>query len=71
MSERKTIALDVKGMTCMGCVNAVTRLVKRQDAEAEVKIDLATGRLDASTRVPAPELAAAISAGGYAASVAA
>lgn len=70
-SDRKMIALDVKGMTCMGCVNAVTRLVKRKDAEAEVKIDLASGRLDASTSVPAQELAAVISAGGYEAKVAA
>lgn len=71
MSDRKTIALDVKGMTCMGCVNAVTRLVKRKDAEAEVKVDLASGRLDARTNIPAQDLAAAVSAGGYEAKVAA
>ena len=47
MSDSKNIVLDVKGMTCQGCVNAVTRIVKRADPQAEVKIDLPSGRVDA------------------------
>ena len=65
MSDAKTITLDVKGMTCQGCVNAVTRIVKRADANAEVKIDLAAGRADVTTAVAAETIAQAISKGGY------
>ena len=69
MSERREIQLEVKGMTCQGCVNAVTRVVQRKDPSAQVKIDLATGRLDGSTEMEADTLAKAISAAGYEARV--
>lgn len=71
MSEQKTVLLDVKGMTCQGCVNSVTRIVKRKDPDAQVSVDLASGRVTAQTGAPADELAAALSAGGYAAKAAA
>ncbi|MBM3607366.1 MAG: heavy-metal-associated domain-containing protein [Alphaproteobacteria bacterium] len=65
MSEAKTIVLDVKGMNCQGCVNAVTRIIKRNDPQAEVKIDLPGGRVEAQSVIAAEALAKAISAGGY------
>ena len=65
MSEAKTITFDVKGMTCQGCVNAVTRIVKRADPAAEVKIDLASGRADVVTSLPGDQIAQAIGKGGY------
>ncbi len=65
MSESKDIVLDVKGMTCQGCVNAVTRIVKRADPQAEVKIDLPTGRVDAKTSAAPEAIAKAITDGGY------
>ena len=70
MSEASPIVLNVTGMTCQGCVNSVTRIVKRADPAAEVVIDLATGRLEASTGATAQALAAAITAAGYGAQVA-
>lgn len=57
-------------MTCQGCVNAVTRIVQRKDPAANVRVELASGRVEAETAVAAEELARAISAGGYEARVA-
>jgi copper chaperone len=65
MSEAKAIVVDVKGMTCQGCVNAVTKIVKRADPQAEVKIDLASGRADVTTSAAPEAIAKAINAGGY------
>lgn len=65
MSEQKAIVLDVKGMTCQGCVNAVTRIIKKNDPQADVKIDLQSGRVEAQSALAADALAKAISAAGY------
>lgn len=65
MSDAQPIVIDVKGMTCQGCVNAVTKIVKRADPQADVKIDLASGRADVKTTAAAETIAKAISAGGY------
>lgn len=65
MSEQKSIVLDVKGMTCQGCVNAVTRIIKKSDPQADVKIDLQSGRVEAQSALAADTLAKAISAAGY------
>ncbi len=65
MSEPHTVELIVKGMTCQGCVNSVSRIVKRTDPSADVTIDLASGRLEAKTSAEAHVLAQAISAAGY------
>lgn len=70
MSEAHDVHLNVKGMTCQGCVNAVTRIVKRKDPDADVKVDLATGRVDAKTQAAPADLAAALTAGGYEATAA-
>jgi copper chaperone len=69
MSEGKHIVLNVTGMTCQGCVNSVTRIVKRADPAAQVAIDLPTGRLEATTAASAQTLAQAITAAGYGAQV--
>ena len=65
MTDRREIHLEVKGMTCQGCVNAVTRVVQRKDPSAQVKIDLATSRLDGESALEPQALASAISAAGY------
>jgi copper chaperone len=65
MSEARTILLDVKGMTCQGCVNSVTRIIKKADPSAEVHIDLASGRVEARSAASPDALAAAVSGAGY------
>ncbi|MFZ4380176.1 MAG: heavy-metal-associated domain-containing protein [Polynucleobacter sp.] len=49
--------LTVSGMTCGGCINAVTRAVQAQDPQAKVQADLATQILSLETSL-SPELAA-------------
>lgn len=39
----------VTGMTCGGCINAVTRAIQSHDALAEVHIDLATQHIEIKT----------------------
>ena len=65
MAENKTIELSVKGMTCEGCVAAVTRIVKKADPQADVKIELASGKVAIQSGVDASILTAAIAKGGY------
>ena len=59
------VKLEVTGMTCGGCVAAVERIIKAADRQAAVTVDLATGRVDARTSVPAAALVSAIEAAGY------
>lgn len=65
MSDKQDVRIEVKGMTCQGCVNAVTRVVQRKDPSAQVKVDLAAGRVEGVSSVDPQTLAAAISAAGY------
>src|SRR3954447_14616683 len=59
------ITLEVTGMTCGGCVAAVERIIKATDRKAAVKVDLASGRVEADTATPAAALVTAIEAAGY------
>jgi copper chaperone len=47
--------LKVSGMTCGGCINAITRAVKAQDPQAQVQADLATQSVSLETTLT-PEL---------------
>ena len=51
--------LKVSGMTCGGCINAVTRAVQAQDPQAQVQADLATQVVSLETTL-SPDLAAAL-----------
>ena len=59
------ITLEVTGMTCGGCAAAVERVIKAADRQAAVKVDVASGRVEAETSVPAAALVSAIEAAGY------
>jgi copper chaperone len=65
MAEANDIHLTIKGMTCQGCVNSVTRIVKKADPDATVSIDLPTGKLDAQTKATSETLIKAINGAGY------
>jgi copper chaperone len=56
---------DVQGMTCGHCVRAVTQAVKGVDAAAEVKVDLAGGKVEVQSGQPREALARAIEEEGY------
>lgn len=48
--------LKVSGMTCGGCINAVTHAIQAQDPQAKVQVDLATQIVSLETSL-SPELA--------------
>ena len=59
------IELRVEGMTCGHCVSAVTRAVKAVDPEANVEVDLGTGKVRVAGRSSAEALGKAIAEAGY------
>lgn len=56
---------QVEGMSCGHCVGAVTHAVKALDPAAEVKVDLATGKVEVESTQDRAALAAAIEEEGY------
>ena len=63
--ERMELLMKVEGMTCQGCVAAVTKAIQRLDPAAEVSVDLETGRVSAVTAAQALEVAQALGRAGY------
>ena len=62
---RKELLMQVDGMTCDGCVTAVTRTIQRLDPSAEVEVDLEHGRVRVMTKAQTLEVSDAISKAGY------
>ena len=56
---------NVQGMTCGHCEKAVTQAVKSVDPAAEVKVDLATGKVEVESAKAREEIAKAIAEEGY------
>ena len=56
----------VEGMSCSHCEKTVTRAIKQLDPEAQVKIDLASKRVDVQSQQPREALSKAITEEGYA-----
>jgi len=59
------IEMRVEGMTCGHCVSAVTRAVKAVDPEANVQVDLGTGRVRVEGQSSVEALGRAIAEAGY------
>ena len=59
------LTLEVKGMTCGHCANAVTRALKEIDPGAEVRVDLEAGRVQVETSASGTAVAAAVTEAGY------
>ena len=56
---------DVKGMTCGHCVRAVTEAIKKLDDNADVDINLASGKMMVVSELPAAEIIKAVFSEGY------
>ena len=56
---------QVQGMSCGHCVGAVTQAVKSVDPQAEVKVDLATGKVEVQSQQDHAAIAKAIREEGY------
>jgi copper chaperone len=57
--------LKVSGMTCGGCINAVTRAVQAQDPTAKVQADLASQRVNLETTLSFSQAAQLITEAGF------
>lgn len=60
-----SIEMTISGMSCEHCVKAVTQAIRSRDPAAEVAIDLASGRLRATTTLPRDQVQAAVEEEGY------
>ena len=58
-------SFQVQGMTCGHCANAVTQAVRSVDPQAEVKVDLASGKVDVRSQQDHAAIAQAIEEEGY------
>jgi copper chaperone len=64
----ETATIDVKGMTCQGCVSSVTRVLKAVPGVRDVSVALSSGTATVAydaTRTSVPSLKAAIEGAGY------
>jgi Cu+-exporting ATPase len=58
-------SLAVTGMTCAGCVTAVTRVLTRVPGAAHVRVTLETGQADISGTATPDALLSAVRKAGY------
>ena len=56
---------QVQGMSCGHCAQAVTQAVKGVDPQAEVKVDLVSGKVEVRSEQDHQALARAIEEEGY------
>ena len=59
------LSLKVSGMTCGGCINAITRAVQAKDPQATVQADLATQIVNLETSLSAAEAGQLITDAGF------
>jgi copper chaperone len=59
------LSLKVSGMTCGGCINAVTRAVQAHDPQAKVQADLATQIVTLETTLSAAQASQLITDAGF------
>lgn len=57
--------LQVEGMSCGHCVNAVTKSVQAIDASAKVDVDLAQQKVRIASSAPLEEIKSAVVEAGY------
>ena len=59
------LSLKVSGMTCGGCINAVTRAIQSQDPSAQVQADLATQTITLETALSQAQASQLITDAGF------
>ena len=59
------LSLKVTGMTCGGCINAVTRAIQAQDPQAKVQADLATQIVNLETALSAEQASQLLTDAGF------
>jgi len=61
--------LKVSGMTCGGCINAITRAIQARDPAAIVQADLVTQMVSLQTSLSAAEAGQLITDAGFPVSI--
>lgn len=59
------LSLKVSGMTCGGCINAVTRAIQAQDQQAKVQADLASQTVNLETSLTEAHASQIIADAGF------
>ena len=59
------LSLKVSGMTCGGCIKAVTKAVQSQDPQAKVGVDLASQMVNLETSLSAEQASQIIADAGF------
>jgi len=59
------LSLKVSGMTCGGCINAVTRAIQAQDPQAQVSVELATQTVELETSLSSEVASQLITDAGF------
>jgi copper chaperone len=59
------LSLKVSGMTCGGCINAITRAIQAEDPQAKVQADLASQVVDLETSLSATQASQIIADAGF------
>jgi copper chaperone len=57
--------LKVSGMTCGGCIKAVTKAIQSQDPQAKVEVDLASQMVNLETSLSAAQASQIITDAGF------
>ena len=59
------LSLKVSGMTCGGCIKAVTKAIQSQDPQAKVEVDLASQMVSLETALSAAQASQIITDAGF------
>ena len=59
------LSLKVSGMTCGGCINAVTRAIQAQDPQAKVEADLASQIVNLETTLSEAKASQLVTDAGF------
>ena len=62
------LSLKVSGMTCGGCIKAVSKAIQSQDPQAKVEVDLASQMVNLETSLSAAQASQIITDAGFPAS---
>jgi copper chaperone len=63
--ENAMFELQVSGMSCNHCINAVTQSVQSVDHDAKVDIDLAEQKVTVNSSAPLERIKSAVEEAGY------
>jgi copper chaperone len=64
-TPQSDLLIQVDGMTCDGCAEAVRRAILRLDPDARVAVDLDHGRVAVTTREHSRSVAETLTQAGY------